>query len=67
MTDRSALHAFLSHDAHEGWHGNAARLGVTVSGLLEVMGADLASMTERDPVVQAARKVDAARRRRRRS
>ena len=69
---RKAIHAWLSPEAHDGWHDFAAEEGVSVSGLLEAIAADWAERekrgeppaTERDRVTKAARRVDAARRRR---
>ena len=72
---RKALHAYLSDDAHEKWHRFAAREGVSVSAVLEALASELdpASTTAGSPmrdrlgeVVNAARRTDATRRRRRR-
>jgi hypothetical protein len=73
--DRRALHAYLSREAHDAWHDFAAEQGVSVSGLLEASGRNLAPVVDgsAEPVqeqldlVDAARKIDAARRRRRRN
>lgn len=73
--DRRALHAYLSREAHDAWHDFAAEQGVSVSGLLEASGQNLAPLVERSgelgkdqrALVDAARKIDAVRRRRRRS
>jgi len=73
--DRRALHAYLSREAHDAWHDFAAEQGVSVSGLLEASGRNLAPVVEGNAepqkdqleLVDAARKIDAARRRRRRS
>lgn len=73
--DRRALHAYLSREAHDAWHDFAAEQGVSVSGLLEASGLNLAPVVEgrSEPrkeqleLVDAARKIDAARRRRRRA
>lgn len=72
--DRRALHAYLSREAHDAWHDFAAEQGVSVSGLLEASGQELAPVAqgssrprkEQLELVEAARKIDAARRRRRR-
>ncbi|MCB1251262.1 MAG: hypothetical protein KDB33_15115 [Acidimicrobiales bacterium] len=72
---RRAIHAYLSDDAHEAWHEFAAENGVSVSGLLEAMGVRFAERlrdgeaadAELDALTRAARKVDAARRRRSRT
>jgi hypothetical protein len=73
--DRRALHAYLSREAHDAWHDFAAEQGVSVSGLLEASGQNLAPVVEgnaqlrkeQQDLVEAARKIDAARRRRRRN
>ena len=73
--DRRALHAYLSREAHDAWHDFAAEQGVSVSGLLEASGRNLAPVVdgnaeprkEQLELVDAARKIDAARRRRRRN
>ena len=70
---RRALHAYLSADAHEAWHEFAADQGVSVSGLLEAYGRQLADVVsgrsratkEHTGLVDSARRIDAARRRRR--
>jgi hypothetical protein len=71
---RKAIHAYLSPEAHDGWHAFAAEHGVSVSGLLEAIALDwsdrLASgeraYDNEDDLVRAARRVDADRRRRKR-
>ena len=74
-TQRKALHAYLSDDAHEQWHTFAAQEGVSVSAVLEALAHELdfgsdtsnAPMRERlSQVVATARRTDATRRRRRR-
>lgn len=76
-TNRRALHAYVSDDAHDMWHGFAAENGVSVSALLQVLGSRLGDlepgaatpMTTTDEVramIVDARKLDAARRSRRR-
>ena len=67
QNDRKALHAYMSDEAHETWHDYAARMGVSVSGLLEALADQgaLDSFTEASEVVQDARRVDTDRRRRR--
>lgn len=73
--DRRALHAYLSREAHDAWHDFAAEQGVSASGLLEASGQNLAPLVDgnaklakdQQDLVDAARKIDAARRRRRRS
>ncbi len=74
-TQRKALHAYLSDDAHEQWHTFAAQEGVSVSAVLEALASELdftndssgAPMKDRlNEVVAIARRTDASRRRRRR-
>ena len=67
QTYRKALHAYMSDEAHETWHEYAARMGVSVSGLLEALADQgaLDSFAEASEVVQDARRVDTDRRRRR--
>ncbi len=69
--DRRALHVFLSDDAHDSWHRVASELGVSVSGMLQVIAfelgkdpADSALGPAVDGLVRRARKIDAERRRR---
>ena len=72
--ERRALHAYLSPEAHDAWHEFAAEEGVSVSGLLEAYGRELVPVVEgkatmrkdHQALVKEARKIDAARRRRRR-
>lgn len=72
---RRALHAYVSDEAHDQWHGFAAEQGVSVSAILEALAPELnresdlvEPISERlDNVVRSARRIDAARRRRRRS
>ncbi len=75
ITQRKALHAYLSDDAHERWHTFAAQEGVSVSAVLEALAneLDFASDSSEAPirerlaaVVATARRTDATRRRRRR-
>ena len=72
---RKALHAYVSDDAHDHWHGFAAEQGVSVSAILEALAPELdleASVsreeigTRLNTVVKSARQIDAKRRRRRR-
>lgn len=72
---RRALHAYVSDDAHDLWHGFAAEQGVSVSAILEALAPELnfeaqqsgEQLKERlNTVVKSARQIDAARRRRRR-
>ena len=69
---RKAIHAYLTPAAHDQWHDFAAEQGVSVSGLLEAIARDWKDLLDRDgdlpdnveSVARAARKIDAARRRR---
>jgi hypothetical protein len=67
-----AVHAYLSDDGHATWLEVATEYGVSVSGLIEAMGADLQRpeaervLAPRLPaLVTRARRIDADRRRRR--
>ena len=73
---RRALHAYLSDEAHETWHRIADEAGVTLSGLVEALAVDFATVPPDGTgdghghprwadVVRAARRIDAQRRRRR--
>ncbi len=72
---RKALHAYVTDQAHERWHGFAAEQGVSVSAILEALATALdpeatptdASCVELTHVVVEARRIDAKRRRRRRN
>jgi hypothetical protein len=66
-----AVHAYLSDEAHAVWQDVSTDYGVSVSGLIEAMGTDLAKPVDErvlgprlDGLVTRARRVDAARRRR---
>lgn len=71
---RKALHAYVTDQAHERWHGFAAEQGVSVSAILEALATALdpdaaptdTSCVELTNVVVEARRIDAQRRRRRR-
>lgn len=66
-SERKALHAFVSDEAHDHWHDFAAENGVSVSAILEALAPELDHIPgPSDHVIKAARKVDAERRRRRR-
>jgi hypothetical protein len=70
--DRGVLHANLSGTAHRGWQDFCEDQGVSIAGLLEAIGQDLAQSVETgasDELVQSerirrARQIDADRRRR---
>ena len=66
-----AVHAYLSDDAHAAWQGVATEYGVSMSGLIEAMGADLQQPDDErilgpqlERLVKRARRIDADRRRR---
>ncbi len=72
---RKALHAYVSDTAHDRWHDFCAEQGISVSALLETMAPalDIESEQSEAPkrerlqaLIDEARKIDAARRRRRR-
>lgn len=72
---RKALHAYVSDEAHDQWHGFAADQGVSVSAILEALAPELDTEARPEPaeldarldaVVKAARRIDSQRRRRRR-
>lgn len=71
---RKALHAYVTDEAHERWHGFAAEQGVSVSAILEALsgaldsdnGASQSDCVELTVIVVEARRIDAQRRRRRR-
>lgn len=73
--ERRAIHAYLTPASHDAWHDFAAEHGVSVSAMIEVLGTHFRAQLDRgtdDPVVlseitRAARKLDAARRRRQRA
>jgi hypothetical protein len=72
MAERQALHAYLSEQSHEAWHTFSEENGVSVTGLLESLGHQLAEEIEaagdaadiRGAWVKQGRKVDTQRRRR---
>lgn len=73
MAERQALHAYLSEIAHRAWQAFAEENGVSVTGLLEALGVDLAEKIKaagddatdiEQDWVKRGRKIDAQRRRR---
>lgn len=71
MTERQALHAYLSEEAHSAWTHFAEENGVSVTGLLESLGRELAEELDgvdatevRQPWIKRGRRIDAERRRR---
>lgn len=67
MTDRKALHAYVSDRAHDQWHDFAAEQGVSVSAVLEALAPELPQVDENETtkLITTARQIDANRRRRR--
>jgi|688.fasta_scaffold06002_13 hypothetical protein len=65
-SERRAIHAYLSPEAHESWRNFADENGVSVSALLEAYAALLQDLGDdgRKAIVGAARMIDSARRRR---
>lgn len=77
---RKALHAYVSDDSHDTWHGFGAEHGVSVSAILQALTETGTFIELDDPeagivlgrtvadhlaiVVSRARRIDAARRRR---
>lgn len=73
---RRALHAYVTDTAHDAWHDFGAKHGVSVSAVVEAMAPLLQRVSdsaeakrivvqnEIGQVVQAARHIDARRRRR---
>lgn len=71
QSSRKALHAYVTDDAHEQWHGFAAEQGVSVSAVLEALAPALQveiatpdQLLELGSIITEARRIDAARRRR---
>jgi hypothetical protein len=71
LTERRILQASLSERSFDAWHVFAEDNGVTVTGLLEALGTQLAAdidvagtLEVRQDWTRAARRVDAQRRRR---
>lgn len=66
-SERRALHAFVSDEAHDQWHDFAAENGISVSAILEALAPELEHLPgPAEHVIKMARKIDAERRRRRR-
>ena len=73
--NKSAIHAFITNEAHDTWHTVAAEEGASVTALLQALGdSDLAAVIasvkvtnghgHQVPLVKAARNIDAQRRQR---
>lgn len=69
--DSSALHAYLSKEARTAWRTFSEENGVSVTGLLESLGLNIAEELDgheaddiRQDWVKAARRIDVQRRRR---
>lgn len=61
--ERKAIHAYLTPESHDRWHDFVAGEGVSLSGIMEILGRDPGAYIN-DDAVKAARRLDAARRRR---
>jgi hypothetical protein len=69
--ERRAIHAYLTVDSHEVWHTVSEEAGVSLSGFLEALAADMKEFPPDDgghprwsDVIKSARRIDAQRRRR---
>jgi hypothetical protein len=69
--ERRAIHAYLSAESHDVWQTIADEEGISLSGFLEALAADMGEHPPEqgghprwDEVIRRARRVDAARRRR---
>ncbi len=69
--ERRAIHAYLTVESHDVWHSVAEEAGVSLSGFLEALAADMkqhppdaGGHPRWDDVIRSARKIDAQRRRR---
>ena len=69
--ERRAIHAYLTPESHEVWHRVAEDAGVSLSGFLEALAADMGDNPPDvgghprwDDIVRSARRIDAQRRRR---
>jgi hypothetical protein len=69
--ERRAIHAYLTVESHDVWHTVSEEAGVSLSGFLEALAADMKKFPPEDggharwgDIIKAARKIDALRRRR---
>lgn len=68
--ERRAIHAYLTVESHEVWHTVAEESGISLSGFLEALAADMREFPPEDghprwrEIIRSARKTDATRRRR---
>ncbi|MCX7620718.1 MAG: hypothetical protein N2037_07755 [Acidimicrobiales bacterium] len=69
--ERRAIHAYLTVDSHEVWHRVCEESGISLSGFLEALAADMKQFPPDagghprwNDVVKTARRIDAQRRRR---
>lgn len=79
VANRTAVHAYISPEAHGGLEGYTTEIGVSLTSLLEVIGTRLANRppdsvfrvefaaAATDDLAKECRRVDAERRRRSRS
>lgn len=60
--DAKPIHCFLYDGGHQTWHDYCEEQGVSLSGLVQSLTDELPALD--DSVIKRARKIDAARRRR---
>jgi hypothetical protein len=69
--ERRAIHAYLTVESHEVWHTVSEEAGISLSGFLEALAADMREFPPESgghprwrEIIRSARKIDAQRRRR---
>jgi hypothetical protein len=69
--ERRAIHAYLTVESHEVWHNVSEEAGISLSGFLEALAADMRTYPPENgghprwrEIIRSARKIDAQRRRR---
>jgi hypothetical protein len=69
--ERRAIHAYLTVESHEVWHNVSEEAGISLSGFLEALAADMRDYPPASggharwrEIIRSARKIDAQRRRR---
>jgi hypothetical protein len=69
--ERRAIHAYLTVESHEVWHNVSEEAGISLSGFLEALAADMRDYPPATggharwrEIIRSARKIDAQRRRR---
>ncbi len=64
-TDRSALHCYVTDEAHTQWHDAADEFGLTVSAIIEALAPQISMLLEDDEtLLKQARSIAGTRRRR---